>query len=147
MSDFFQCGRIGTLHQISSVKLERLEDELRQYVRFKPVSLILPCQYSEITGNALAGIVEHLKGADYVKRIVVTLDGAKSDGFARTKEFFSGLPQETVIIWNNSPSMESFYSRLLDRRPGGYGKRQGKKPLDGYRLPPCPPRHRGDCRA
>jgi glucosyl-3-phosphoglycerate synthase len=60
----------------------------------------------------LARIVEHLKGADYVKRIVVTLDGAKKDGFARTKAFFSGLPQETVIIWNNSPSMESFYSRL-----------------------------------
>src|SRR5208337_1161446 len=112
MSDFFQCGRIATLHQISSVKLERIEDELRQYVRFKPVSLILPCQYTEITGTALPRIVEHLKGADYLLRIVVTLDGAGKDGYLKTKEFFSALPQETAIIWNNSPSMESFYSRL-----------------------------------
>jgi glucosyl-3-phosphoglycerate synthase len=112
MSDFFQCGRIATLHQISSVKLERIEDELRQYVRFKPVSLILPCQYTEITGTALPRIVEHLKGADYLLRIVVTLDGAGKDGYLKTKEFFSALPQETAIIWNNSPSMKSFYSRL-----------------------------------
>jgi glucosyl-3-phosphoglycerate synthase len=113
MSDFFQCGRIATLHQISSVKLERLEDELRQYVRFKPVSLILPCKYSEIAGAALPRIVEHLRGADYLQRIVVTLDDAKADDYARARDFFSVLPQETVIIWNNAPSMESFYSRLL----------------------------------
>ncbi|HVN70797.1 MAG TPA: glycosyl transferase [Desulfomonilia bacterium] len=112
MSDFFQCGRIATLHQISQVKLDRIEDELRQYVRFKPVSLILPCQYSQITGEALPRMVEHLKSADYVKRIVVTLDGTISEGYARTREFFSVLPQETVIIWNGSPSMERLYSRL-----------------------------------
>ncbi len=126
MSDFLQCGRIGTLHQMSPVKLERLEDELRQYVRFKPVSLVLPCQYSEITGTAMTRIVEHLKGADYLHRLVVTLDGAQKEGFAKTKEFFSSLPQETVIIWNNSPDMESFYTRLrtegLVDTAGGRGR-------------------------
>lgn len=112
MGDFYQCGRIATLHQICSVRLDRLEDELRHYVRFKPVSLILPCQYSELSGDALSRIVEHLRGADYLHRIVVTLDGAGRDGYIKTKDFFSSLPQETMIIWNNAPSMESFYSRL-----------------------------------
>ncbi|HWR68070.1 MAG TPA: glycosyl transferase [Desulfomonilia bacterium] len=112
MGDFFQCGRIATLHQISSVRLDRLEDELRHYVRFKPVSLILPCQYSELSGTALPRIVDHLKGADYLRRIVVTLDGAGREGYRKTKDFFSSLPQETVIIWNSAPSMEAFYTRL-----------------------------------
>lgn len=126
MGDFFQCGRIATLHQMCSVRLDRLEDELRHYVRFKPVSLIMPCQYSEITGDALTRIVEHLRGADYLRRIVITLDGAKRDGYLRTKQFFSTLPQETVIIWNGAPSMESFYSRLwtegLVDTAGGKGR-------------------------
>lgn len=112
MGDFFQCGRIATLHQISAVRLDRLEDELRHYVRFKPVSLILPCQYSELSGTALPRIVDHLKGADYLRRIVVTLDGAGREGYQKTKDFFSSLPQETVIIWNSAPSMEAFYTRL-----------------------------------
>lgn len=57
---------------------------------------------------------------------MITLDGAKRDGYLRTKQFFSTLPQETVIIWNGSPSMESFYSRLwtegLVDTAGGKGR-------------------------
>src|SRR5512136_903770 len=112
MGDFYQRGRIATLHQVSTVKLERLEDEIRGYARLKPVSLILPCQYAEIEGPALPRIVEHLKGADYIRRIAVALNGAGRDGYMHARDFFSALPQETVIIWDDAPSMESFYSRL-----------------------------------
>ena len=113
MGDFYQRGRIATLHQVSTVKLERLEDEIRGYARLKPVSLILPCQYAEIEGPALPRIVEHLKGADYIRRIAIALNGAGRDGYMHARDFFSTLPQETVIIWDDAPSMESFYSRLL----------------------------------
>lgn len=112
MGDFFQCGNIATLHQISLVNLERLEEEIREYTVWKPVSLILPCQYGDILGPALPRIVDHLKDASYIRRIIVALDDAGREAYIRTKEFFSCLPQETVIVWNNAPALEAFYSRL-----------------------------------
>ncbi|MCE5275324.1 MAG: glycosyl transferase [Deltaproteobacteria bacterium] len=112
MGDFFQSGHIATLHQLSQVNLERLEAEIRDHARWKPVSLILPCQHAEIAGPALPRIIEHLKGASYLRRVAVALDDAGRDTYLKAKDLFSELPQETVIIWNNAPAMESFYSRL-----------------------------------
>ena len=126
-------------HQISSVKLERLEDELRHCVPASSLlSLILPCQYSEITGNALAGIVEHLKGPGYCEADWENWTARKSDSFATTKEFFSSLHRETVIIWNNSAFHGILLLAPVDRRPASdtaSGKGRSLWMAIGYLLP------------
>jgi len=112
MSDFFQNGYIATLHHIGTVDLEMLESRIMKYSRWRPISLILPSLYSELEGEALPGIIRHLKNIDYIQRIVIGLDSADEDQFAKALDFFSVLPQEKKIIWNNGPKMESIYSKL-----------------------------------
>ena len=50
MSDFHQTGGITTLHRLGSPSLDRLEAQLKNFGRERPISLVLPCLHSEIKG-------------------------------------------------------------------------------------------------
>ena len=56
MSDFFQNGRITTLHNLSTRSLEQLEEELINFSHMRPMGLILPSLYSELQRPALTTI-------------------------------------------------------------------------------------------
>ena len=56
MSDFYQSGVITTLHRLGKPSLERLEGELLQFSRIRPIALVLPALYSEFEGPAMPGI-------------------------------------------------------------------------------------------
>ena len=47
MSDFYQNGTITTLHNLTSRPVEEIEAELTGFSRIRPMSLVLPCLYSE----------------------------------------------------------------------------------------------------
>ena len=51
MSDFFQNGRITTLHNLSTRSLENMEEELENLSHIRPMGLILPSLYSELNGQ------------------------------------------------------------------------------------------------
>jgi glucosyl-3-phosphoglycerate synthase len=72
MADFHQTGVITTLHRLGPTDLHRLEDQLRLDSRSRPVALVLPCLHSELRDVALKGIIESLKGIDYLRQIVVS---------------------------------------------------------------------------
>lgn len=109
MTDFHQTGVIATFHRLGKPSLERLEAELGEHAKTRPVALVLPALYSEFDGPAMPGIVQELAKVKYLKEIVLTLDRASKDDFQRVREFMSPIPTEVRIIHNNGKRITEIY--------------------------------------
>ncbi|MGB1557044.1 MAG: glucosyl-3-phosphoglycerate synthase [Oceanococcaceae bacterium] len=112
MSDFYQNGVISTLHNLRSRSLEQYEAELEEFSRSRPLSLVLPCLYSELQGPALARIVEELQQVRYLDQIIIGLDRATEAEYRHAREFFSRLPQKHHLLWNDGPRLQEIHRRL-----------------------------------
>ena len=136
MSDFYQAGVVTTLHRLGPPNVERLERELVPLVRERPVTLVLPSLFSELEGPALGHIVDELCKVPYIQQIVISLDRADRKQFQYAREFFSRLPQEHRIIWNDGPRMQSLFELLPkhDLTIGEQGKGRGTWLAYGYIL-------------
>jgi len=137
MSDFFQDNHITTFHKLgNNIDLEGLENLIRTFTPNRPIALIIPSLYSELKGEALPNIVEHLKGADYIKRIIVSIDKANDAEFENSKQFFSVLPQQLSLIWNDGPRIQRILSKLEENevQVGPQGKGRGAWMAFGYVL-------------
>jgi glucosyl-3-phosphoglycerate synthase len=114
VSDFHQSGIVPTLHRLPSGLPAKLERELEDFSRSRPITLALPALYSEFERPALGRIVDRLKEVGYLRQIVVSLDAARADEFARAKEFLAQLPQPVRLIWNGGQRLRVLYD-LLDQ--------------------------------
>ncbi|WP_372780823.1 glycosyl transferase [Litorivivens sp.] len=112
MGDFYQSGSIATLHNLVDRPLEALEAELCQFSHTRPMSLVLPSLFSELQGEALENIVQHLQKVPYLSEIVVGLDRASEDEFRQAIDFFGRLPQHHRILWNDGPRLKALDQRL-----------------------------------
>ncbi|MBN2486279.1 MAG: hypothetical protein JXB34_09930 [Bacteroidales bacterium] len=110
MGDFYQNGVVTTLHNLRKRPYEELENKLLAFSKKRPMSLILPCLYSELNGKALPKIIDELVQVPYLGEIIIGLDRANEQEFKRAKQYFSRLPQHHRLIWNDGPKM-----RALDR--------------------------------
>lgn len=124
MGDFYQNGVITTLHNLSDRSIEDLEKDLLEFSRSRPMALVLPCLYSELAGPALSNIVDELCKVPYLSHIVIGLDRATEDEYKHALEFFSCLPQEHVVLWNDGPRLKAIDSQLknYDLEPKEMGK-------------------------
>ncbi len=113
MGDFHQPGEITTLHRFGKLDLNKLESAIKKYSRLRPIALVLPTIFSELEGTALPKILEELKEVKYLNQIVVTLGRFNKEQFKQAKKFFSVLPQEVKLIWNDSSRIKKLY-KLLD---------------------------------
>ena len=136
MADFHQNGIITTLHNLSDRSLEDMEYDLLHFSRFRPMGLILPSLFSELEGDALPNIVEHLKGANYLSEIVIGLDRADKDQFRHAVGFFDELPQHHRILWNDGPRLKALDDELqrLEVAPREMGKGRNVWYCMGYML-------------
>jgi len=137
MSDFFQDSHITAFHRLgNNMELEKLENILRNFVPSRPVALIIPSLYSELSGPALPNILDKLKEADYIHRVVVSLDRANKEEFEYAKKFFSVLPQQLRIIWNDGAKMQKIMNTLEENNIpiGPQGKGRGAWMAFGYIL-------------
>jgi glucosyl-3-phosphoglycerate synthase len=134
--DFFQNGTITTLHKLCRRPIEEMEAELKQFSAERPMALILPSLYSELEGPALPKIVEELTKASYISDIIVGLDQADEKQFAHAKEFFSGLPQNVHILWNDGPWLHEIDAQLRSQSlaPTQAGKGRNVWYCMGYAL-------------
>ncbi len=124
MADFHQNGNIATLHNLRTNPPAAMEAELSSFANSRPISLILPSLFSELEGDALPNILSELEQVPYLNRIVIGLDRADADQYRHAQKFFARLPQDHVIIWNDSPRMTAIGDRLsaLGLDPGERGK-------------------------
>ena len=136
MSDFFQNGEIVTLHDLGDANLEELEGKISRFTRQRPIALVLPALYSELKGEALPNIIEELKGVTYLEQIVVTLGQARREEFETAREFFSKLPGDVKVVWNDGDRIQELYRRLEKEgvSAGGDGKGRSAWMAYGYIL-------------
>jgi len=112
MADFYQTGVVATFHKLGHPSLEDIQSRLTRYAKDRPIALVLPSLYSELSGEALTRIVDELKRVEYIKEIVVTLGPATDNEFENARQFFSVLPQKTHIIWNNGKRIKKVYRSI-----------------------------------
>ena len=126
MSDFHQNGFITTFHNFRTKDLKLIETELNKFSKVRPMQLLLPSLYSELSGSALPDIIEKLKKVSYLKQITIGLDNANKKEFLHARKFFSQLPQKVRIVWHNGPNMMAVSNLLrengLDNSNPGKGR-------------------------
>lgn len=101
-----------------------MEHAVSTFAQFRKITLILPSLYSELEAPALDHIVTELAQVPYLHRIIIGLDRANREQFAHAVEYFSRLPQEHVVIWNDSPRQKEIGARL--EQMGLYPSEPGK---------------------
>ena len=74
MGDFYQNGFVATLHNLRSRPYEELEQKLMKFSKHRPIGLIIPSLYSELSRQALKDIVQILKDIPYISEIVIGLE-------------------------------------------------------------------------
>jgi len=112
MADFHQNGNITTLHNLRTRSLDELSQELEIIGQTRKMSLILPCLYSELETDAMPRILDELARVPYLHRIIIGLDRADESQYRHAKEFFKGLNQNHIVIWNDSPRMTELENKL-----------------------------------
>jgi glucosyl-3-phosphoglycerate synthase len=124
MADFYQNGIITTLHNLSRRPVEDLEAELISFSRARPMGLLLPSLYSELEGEALPRIVDHLTRVPYLEQVVIGLDCADEQQYREALRFFSRLPQPHSVLWNDGPRLRALDADLhrMDLAPREEGK-------------------------
>ncbi|RWR06874.1 glycosyltransferase family protein [Paenirhodobacter populi] len=112
MADFQQNGNIAQFHNLRTRPLEELEYRLETFAQVRKITLILPSLFSELEGPALGNILKELSKVKYLHRIIIGLDAADEAQFRHAREFFSVLPQNHVVIWNDGPRVRAIMDRL-----------------------------------
>lgn len=126
MADFHQNGNIATIHNLRTRSSEDMARELASFATSRKISLVLPSLFSELEGDALPNILSELAEVPYLHRIVIGLDRANEDQYRYARQFFSALPQNHVVIWNDSPRMQAIQKRLEDLGLGPIEPGKGK---------------------
>ncbi|WP_137701758.1 glycosyltransferase family protein [Marimonas lutisalis] len=134
MADFHQNGNITTLHNLRTRSLEDLTYELSAFSETRKISLILPSLYSELEGVALSHILDELSKVPYLHRVIIGLDQADETQFRYAQKYFARLPQNHIVIWNDSPRMKALGARLdaLGLAPKEPGKGKNVWSCIGY---------------
>ena len=137
MGDFYQNGIVTTLHNLRCRSLEDLERELISFSQVRPMTLVLPCLYSELEGPAMENIIDELSQVPYLSEIIVGLDRADEAQYRHARQFFGRLPQPHVrVLWNDGPRMRAIHSKLdwQDLAPTELGKGRNVWYCMGYML-------------
>ena len=136
MGDFHQNGNITTLHNLSYRPLVEMEEELSNFSKTRPLGLILPSLFSELEGEAMPKIISELQMVPYLNQIVIGLDRADKKQYRQALNFFSKLPQEHRVLWNDGPRLKALDAKLqsLDLAPKELGKGRNVWYCMGYIL-------------
>ncbi|MEL7175621.1 MAG: glycosyl transferase [Pseudomonadota bacterium] len=134
MVDFHQSGNIATLHDLRTRSRDEMTYELETFAQTRKMSLILPCLYSELETDAMPRILSELSKVTYLHRIIIGLDRANEDEFRHARQFFKGLNQNHIVIWNDSPRMLALGQRLgaMGLAPSEQGKGKNVWSSMGY---------------
>ncbi len=104
MSDFAQTGLICTLQRLNTSHLAKIELELTELARSRPIALVLPCHGPDLDRPALRHIVAELHGAEFLSEIVVSMNGVDDADVAMAGSIFGGLPMRRTFLRNDGAS-------------------------------------------
>ena len=110
MSDFHQSGPVTALPRLFDRPVEELETRIQTLAL--PVALVIPMIPAEMDRPALSRILDELSQVTYLDSLVVSLNRASEDDFARTQLFFERYPGRKVIVWNEAPAVQAFLGEM-----------------------------------
>lgn len=136
MADFYQNGTVTTLHNLTNRSVDEIEAELLEFSKARPMGLILPSLFSELKGDALPKIIEHISEVPYLSQVIIGLDRANEDEFCQAIEFFKYIGQPHQIMWHDGPRLQALHSELsqLGVAPTEMGKGRNVWYCMGYAL-------------
>ena len=105
---------ITTVHDFGC-DLNSLEERLIQLSEQSATAVLIPALYDELERPALTQIRAHLGQCKFVKTVVICLYAETIEQYTRAVDFFSSLPQRTIIIWENGPRVSGILQNLLER--------------------------------
>jgi glucosyl-3-phosphoglycerate synthase len=112
MSDFHQSGPVTALPRLVDRPVEEIEARILALSRRFPVALVLPMVPEEMDRPALAGILRELVQVPYLECLVISLNRATLDDYARALDYFEPYAGRKVIVWSESDSMRQFLSEM-----------------------------------
>jgi len=115
MADFHQTGIVTTLHRLKPNSIERLERDLEQFARTRPIGLVLPALYSEFETPAMQTIVPELRKVKYLERIVVVLGRATREQYLWARSFFADFYTPVTVLWVDSGRIQALLRTLEER--------------------------------
>lgn len=101
MSDFAQAGLIGTLQRLNDSHLARIEAELTDLARSRPIALVLPCHGRDLEQPAFARVLEELSGATFLHEIVLTMNAVAPAVREALPARLAALPQKVTLLDND----------------------------------------------
>ena len=114
MGDFYQHGLVTTLHQLNNCGLDKLEADLGEFRKQRPLGLVLPSLFSELEGPALSTILDEIARVPYLDQIVIGLDRADEAQYRHALQFFNRLPQRPNVMWHDGPRLRKIDARLRE---------------------------------
>jgi glucosyl-3-phosphoglycerate synthase len=114
MSDFHQTGPVTALPRLRPRPIGDLEAQILQLTPKFPVSLVLPMVPSEMDRPALHTILGELCEVRYLHSVVVSLNRATLEDYQRAVRFFAPYHGRLVVVWNESPAVQRFFTELTD---------------------------------
>ena len=116
MADFHQTGPITTLHRLGGSGLQRLETELVEVARHRPMALVLPCLSLELQDEGLKRVTDALAGVSYLRQIVVSISAPDRASFDAVAAAFAGVStwegEAPTFLWADGPAVASLCKDL-----------------------------------
>ena len=136
MGDFHQNGVITTLHNLTRRPVQEMDDELTRFSSVRPISLVLPSLFSELETEAMPLIIRELQQINYLSQVVIGLDAADKNQYQKALKFFSVLPQQHRVLWNDGPRLRQLDTELkaMGLAPQEFGKGRNVWYCMGYTL-------------
>jgi glucosyl-3-phosphoglycerate synthase len=112
MSDFHQSGPVTALPLLVHRPAAEIEARIKALSRRFPVALVLPMVPDEMDRPALGGILRELAEVPYLDTLVISLNKATLDDYARCLDYFEPYTGRKVIVWSESEAMRHFLSEM-----------------------------------
>jgi len=125
MSDFWQHGPITTIHQLPGSGIDDLEAAINRYAMERPSALLVPALASEMDGPAWPIIINELKKASFLEKVVLALGGANADDMDRAKAALADLPMKSSVVWPEGGNLAAVLGEirpLIDIGAPGKGR-------------------------
>jgi len=106
VSDFAQTGLICTLQRLNDTHLARVESELNEIARSRPIGLVLPCHGRDLEQPAFTRLVDELRGAEFLREIVISMNDVALPVRETLPARLSTLPQKITLLWNEAGTHE-----------------------------------------
>jgi len=126
MADFYQHGRLPTLHHLAECDVMERESQLVRWAKDAPVVLLLPAFFKEFQKSALPRMLREISSVPYISEVVLSINGTTAAELEEAKN----ICRETLgekpckLIWNDGAAAQAVYLEV--EKGGGAAYLPGK---------------------